>query len=129
VTVVRQLRAESAGEIVVLSGASLIRALLEAGEVDRLVVNVCPEISGGGSLLSADAWPATFWRLTHMMPSDSGAIILTYDKSCDIRCTATRLGLEYPRPVGLHPEALSFPGCALSRDPRISAAVESFAAT
>ena len=46
---VRKLRSHEGGDIVVLSSASIIRALLEAGEFDRLSGTLCPEIAGGGS--------------------------------------------------------------------------------
>jgi dihydrofolate reductase len=79
-TTVRQLRAQPGGDIVVLNSVSIINALLEAGELDRLTLNLCPEVSGGGTRLFADSVPATTWTLTDVSTSDSGAIYLTYDK-------------------------------------------------
>jgi dihydrofolate reductase len=79
-TAVRQLRRQPGGDIIVLNSGSIINALLEAGELDRLLINLCPEISGGGARLFADSLPATTWTLTDMSTSDSGAIYLTYDK-------------------------------------------------
>lgn len=47
---VRQLRKEQAGDIIVLPSASIIRNLLEAGELDRLSITLCPELVGGDRL-------------------------------------------------------------------------------
>jgi dihydrofolate reductase len=43
---VRQLRKEQGGDIIVLASASIIRNLLEAGELDRLSITLCPELVG-----------------------------------------------------------------------------------
>lgn len=80
-TVVRQLRTRPGGDIIVLNSGSVINALLEAGELDRLVINLCPEVAGGGARLFADGLPASTWRLTDVSTSESGAIYLTYDKA------------------------------------------------
>jgi dihydrofolate reductase len=79
-TVARQLRAQPGGDIIVLNSVSVINALLEAGELDRLIINLCPEISGGGARLFADGLPSTSWTLSDMSTSETGAILLTYDK-------------------------------------------------
>ena len=78
--VVKRLRTQPGGDIIVLNSVSIINALLEAGELDRLVLNLCPEISGGGTRLFAEGLPATSWTLTDLSTSESGAIFLTYDK-------------------------------------------------
>jgi len=78
--VVRELRAEPGGDIIVLASASVIRALLEAGELDRLSVTLCPEIVGGGRRLLDDGLPAASWSLTDMSTTESGAICLIYDR-------------------------------------------------
>jgi dihydrofolate reductase len=54
-TIVQQLRTQPGGDIVALNSGSIINALLEAGELVRLVLNLCPEISGGGAHLFADS--------------------------------------------------------------------------
>src|SRR5258705_10383478 len=51
--VVRRLRKADGGDIVVLASASIIRALLEAGELDRLSITLCPELVGAGARRSA----------------------------------------------------------------------------
>ena len=78
--VVRELRAEPGGDIIVLASASVIRALLEAGELDRLSVTLCPEIVGGGRRLLDDGLPAASWSLTDLSTTESGAICLIYDR-------------------------------------------------
>src|SRR5262249_47177886 len=47
--VVRRLRKEEGGDIVVLASSSVIRGLLEAGELDRLSITLCPELVGAGA--------------------------------------------------------------------------------
>jgi hypothetical protein len=56
---------------------------MRAGGLDRLVLNLCPEISGGGAYLFADGLPTTSWTLTDMATSDTGSIFLTYDKAAE----------------------------------------------
>ena len=48
---VRQLRKQEGGDIIVLASASVIRNLLEAGEMDRLSITLCPELVGGAARL------------------------------------------------------------------------------
>jgi dihydrofolate reductase len=78
--VVRNLRRQGGGDIVVLASQSIIRALLEADEVDRLSLNLAPEIVGGGTRLFADGLPTSSWSLDDAHTSDSGAIWLYYDR-------------------------------------------------
>jgi dihydrofolate reductase len=80
VATVRQLREQPGGDIVVLNSGSVINALLEAGELDRLTIILCPELVGGGARLFEDGVPASSWSLTDLSTSDSGAICLTYDR-------------------------------------------------
>jgi dihydrofolate reductase len=77
--VVRALRAEPGGDIVVLASSSIIRALLEADEVDQLSITLCPEILGGGPRL-LDGTPPGSWTLAGSLVTDSGAICLRYDR-------------------------------------------------
>ncbi|QNE20027.1 dihydrofolate reductase [Kribbella qitaiheensis] len=79
--VVKQLRDEPGGDIVVLSSSSVIRALLAADELDRLSITLAPELVGGGAHLFDDGIPATSWKLTASTPTDSGALILLYDRT------------------------------------------------
>ena len=78
-TVVQQLRAQPGGDILVLASVSVIKSLLADGEIDRLSVTLCPEISGGGIRLFEDGLPATSWTLDSSIPTSSGALCLLYD--------------------------------------------------
>ncbi len=77
--VVRALRKEEGGEIVVLASSSVIRVLLEAGELDRLSVTLCPELVGAGARLFGDGPAGSSWSLTEATPTSSGAVCLLYD--------------------------------------------------
>jgi dihydrofolate reductase len=77
---VARLRARPGGDIVVLNSVSVINALLEAGELDRLTITLCPELVGGGARLFEDGLPVSSWTLTDLSTSDTGALCLTYDK-------------------------------------------------
>ncbi|MDX2969335.1 dihydrofolate reductase family protein [Kribbella solani] len=78
--VVKQLRAQPGGDIIVLASSSVIRALLAADEVDRLSITLDPELVGGGARLFEDGLPATSWKLTASTPTESGALCLLYDR-------------------------------------------------
>lgn len=77
---VRMLRAQGDGDIWVLSSQSIIRQLLEADEVDRLRITLAPELVGGGERLFTDGLPPSRWGLAASQATDSGAIVLTYDR-------------------------------------------------
>jgi dihydrofolate reductase len=77
---VRELRSQPGGDILVLSSASIIRSLLEAGELDRLSITLCPELVGAGARLFDDGPAGSSWSLTRLTPTSSGAICLHYDR-------------------------------------------------
>lgn len=77
--VIRELRQQPGGDIVVNNSLSLIRELLAAGEIDRLLVLLCPELSGGGTRMFVDGTPSSSWTLTDVTSTDTGALALTYD--------------------------------------------------
>lgn len=79
-TTVKQLRQEEGGDIVVLASSSVIRQLLDADEVDRLSITLCPELVGGGDRLFIDGPDAKSWSLTATSVTGSGAICLIYDR-------------------------------------------------
>jgi dihydrofolate reductase len=79
--VVKQLRGQEGGDIIVLASASVIRALLAADELDRLSITLAPELVGGGERLFADGLPTTSWTLTDSTPTDSGALCLLYTRT------------------------------------------------
>jgi dihydrofolate reductase len=77
---VRELRQQDGGDIIVLSSASIIRALLEAGELDRLCITLCPELVGTGARLFDDGPAGSSWSLASATPTSSGAMCLSYDR-------------------------------------------------
>ncbi|MDP9235674.1 MAG: dihydrofolate reductase family protein [Actinomycetota bacterium] len=79
--VVQELRQTDGGDIVVLSSTSMIRSLLQADEIDRLSIMLCPEIVGGGARLLDDGVPSSGWALAEATPHDTGAINLLYDRN------------------------------------------------
>jgi uncharacterized protein YndB with AHSA1/START domain/dihydrofolate reductase len=80
VQTIRELRTQPGGDIVVLSSQSIIRQLLEADEIDRLSINLLPELLGGGARLLEDGLPESSWTLAGAYPDDTGAIWLYYDR-------------------------------------------------
>lgn len=79
--VVKQLRQDEGGDIIVLASSSVIRALLAADEIDRLSITLDPELVGGGARLFEDGLPATSWTLVDSTPTESGALCLLYDRA------------------------------------------------
>lgn len=79
-SVVDQLRRQDGGDILVLNSGSVINALLQAGELDRLSIVLCPELVGGGRRLFPDGLAASSWSLTDLSTTESGAICLLYDR-------------------------------------------------
>jgi dihydrofolate reductase len=80
-TAVKELRQQEGGDIVVLASTSVIQNLLEAGELDRLSITLCPELIGGGRSLFQDGPDATSWRMTSATPTESGALCVLYDRA------------------------------------------------
>ena len=80
VAVVKQLREQEGGDIVVLASSSVIKALLAADEVDRLSITLCPELVGAGARLFDDGTPASSWTLALTGTSGSGALTLYYER-------------------------------------------------
>lgn len=78
-TEIAALRTQPGGDIIVLSSSSVIRALLDAGEVDVLSITLCPVIVGGGETLLKDGLPPSHWTLAESNPTTSGAICLRYE--------------------------------------------------
>jgi dihydrofolate reductase len=78
--VVTDLRAGDGGDIVVLSSVSVITALLEADEVDRLSLMIFPVVLGGGPRLFGDGLPAGKWALTSHTAGEHGELSLVYDR-------------------------------------------------
>ncbi|WP_381795926.1 dihydrofolate reductase family protein [Streptomyces niveus] len=74
------LKATEGGDILVLSSASVIKALLAADKVDRLALNVFPVFLGGGPRLFDDGLPAGQWELVSQSAGEHGTLALVYDR-------------------------------------------------
>ncbi len=77
---VAELKATEGGDILVLSSASVIKALLAADQVDRLAVTIFPVFLGGGPRLFDDGLPTGRWALTSQAAGDHGTLALVYDR-------------------------------------------------
>ena len=75
---VRRLRGTGGGDIVVVNSSSLIRQLIAGEELDRLHIDLVPEVAGGGATLFADGLPSSSWSLTKSVTADDGTVLLTY---------------------------------------------------
>lgn len=78
---VKRLRDTSGGDILVVNSSSVIRQLIAADELDRLVIDLVPEIMGDGTRLFEDVLPSSSWTLTTSTIADDGTVLLTYDRS------------------------------------------------
>ncbi|AXE90911.1 dihydrofolate reductase family protein [Streptomyces sp. Go-475] len=78
--VVGDLKATDGGDILVLSSASVIKALLAADKVDRLALTVFPVFLGGGPRLFDDGLPAGQWSLVSHTAGEHGTLALVYDR-------------------------------------------------
>ncbi|MEU6761664.1 dihydrofolate reductase family protein [Streptomyces sp. NPDC046853] len=77
---VEDLKATDGGDILVLSSASVIKALLAADQVDRLALTVFPLFLGGGPRLFEDGLPAGKWALVSQTAGEHGTLALVYDR-------------------------------------------------
>ncbi|MFF1922768.1 dihydrofolate reductase family protein [Streptomyces sp. NPDC058221] len=78
--VVTDLKAAEGGDILVLSSASVIKALLADDKVDRLALTVFPVFLGGGPALFDDGLPAAQWSLVSQAAGEHGTLALVYDR-------------------------------------------------
>jgi dihydrofolate reductase len=78
-TVIDDLRHQGGGDMVIVASGSVIKELLVADLVDRLSINLAPEIVGGGTRLLDGALPLSSWWLVDSTPTGSGALLLLYD--------------------------------------------------
>jgi dihydrofolate reductase len=74
------LKATEGGDILVLSSASVIKALLAADKVDRLALTIFPVFLGGGPRLFDDGLPAGQWTLVSQAAGEHGTLALVYDR-------------------------------------------------
>lgn len=79
-TTVKQLRQQPGGDIIVLASTSVIQQLLDADELDRLSITLCPEVAGGGARFFPDGVAGSSWRLADTGTTESGALCLLYDR-------------------------------------------------
>lgn len=78
--VAADLKATEGGDILVLSSASVIKALLASDKVDRLALTVFPVFLGGGPRLFDDGLPAGRWTLVSQTAGEHGTLALVYDR-------------------------------------------------
>lgn len=78
--VVADLRAGEGGDILVLSSASVIKALLAADQVDRLALTIFPVFLGDGPRLFDDGLPPGRWALVSQTAGEHGTLALVYDR-------------------------------------------------
>lgn len=78
--VAEDLKATRNGDILVLSSASVVKALLRADAVDRLALTVFPVLLGGGPRLFEDGLPAGGWTLVGQSAGKDGTLALVYDR-------------------------------------------------
>ncbi|GAA3422301.1 dihydrofolate reductase family protein [Streptosporangium vulgare] len=74
------LKTTEGGDILVLSSASVVKALLAADKVDRLALNVFPVFLGSGPRLFDDGLPAGRWALSGQAAGEHGTLALVYDR-------------------------------------------------
>jgi dihydrofolate reductase len=77
---VRLLRDTEGGDILVVNSVSIIRQLLAGEQLDRLLIDLVPEVAGGGTTLFEGALPPSSWSLTDAVTAGDGALLLTYDR-------------------------------------------------
>ncbi|MEU3660398.1 dihydrofolate reductase family protein [Streptomyces sp. NPDC032940] len=78
--VAEELKTTRGGDVLVLSSASVIKALLRAGTIDRLALTVFPVLLGGGPRLFDDGLPAAQWTLVSQTAGEDGTLALVYDR-------------------------------------------------
>lgn len=78
--VVGDLVTTEGGDILVLSSASVIKALLAADMVDRLALTIVPVFLGGGPRLFDDGLPPASWSLVGETAGEHGTLALVYDR-------------------------------------------------
>ncbi len=74
-----ELRQQDGGTIGTAGSPSLVRSLIEQGQLDELTLMISPVVAGGGrKRLFADDAALTRFELAHAQPTSSGALIATY---------------------------------------------------
>ncbi|MEV8127757.1 dihydrofolate reductase family protein [Streptomyces sp. NPDC085944] len=78
--VAEDLKTTRNGDVLVLSSASVVKALLRADAVDRLALTVFPVLLGGGPRLFEDGLSAGGWTLVRQAAGEDGTLALVYDR-------------------------------------------------
>lgn len=78
VAAVRALKQEDMGDLLVLGSTELVRALLQAGLVDRLRLTIDPVLAGGGKRVFADDGALRPLRLVDSEITSTGAVLATF---------------------------------------------------
>jgi dihydrofolate reductase len=76
---VRTLKGAPGGDICLMGGGELAQALLAAGLVDAVGLNIHPVLLGGGVPVFRDPGHRVSLQLTTCRPLDGGCILATYD--------------------------------------------------
>ncbi len=77
---VRPLHDEAQGEFTILGSGELIRSLLRADLIDRMVLLIHPLVLGAGRRLFDDESEIRTFRLTRSQPNTKGVLITTYER-------------------------------------------------
>lgn len=77
-TFVRALKQQPGKDILVMSGGNLARALLAAGVVDEIGMNVHPVLLGSGTPAFVDCGHRVRLDLTEARAIDGGCVLMTY---------------------------------------------------
>lgn len=80
VGLIRRLTSESGGEICVMGGGVLARALLEANLIDRIGVNIQPILLGGGIPFLPAAFPPRSWEILETRTLTAGSVYALYQR-------------------------------------------------
>jgi dihydrofolate reductase len=76
---VRDLKRQPGKDICLMGGGELAQALLSAGVVDKVGLNIHPVLLGAGVPVFRDPGHRVSLRLTECRPLDGGCILVSYD--------------------------------------------------
>ena len=79
VETVRDLKARTEGNLVILGSAELIHALLPAGLIDAMLLTIHPLVLGSGKRLYPDAFAR--FKLVESKPTSTGVLITRYERA------------------------------------------------
>ena len=80
---IRALKEQPGGDIAVLGSGNLVQTLIKNDLADELVLTVYPLVLGTGKRLFTDALDARRFELAESIPSDSGGVMLVYQRSSE----------------------------------------------